>query len=85
MAASGRERTFVQSGANNSFKPAPRLNVCDGHFGIAIASIATLHYFTIDAESLLVDRPSIRTIFLALSTFSSCKIFFTRVHSPSVK
>lgn len=44
-----------------------------------------LNYFTVDAEGLLSDRPSIKTMFLALSIFRSCMIFFTRVHSPSVK
>lgn len=44
-----------------------------------------LDYFTVDAEGLLVERPSIRTMFLALSISRSCKIFFARVHSPSVK
>lgn len=42
-------------------------------------------YFAVDAEGLLVERPSIRTMLLAFSIFRSCKILFTRVHSPSVK
>lgn len=46
---------------------------------------SALDYFTVDAEGLLVERPSIRTIFLVLSIFRSCRISFTRVHSPSVK
>lgn len=58
--------------------------------GLLVAQLAAremqrVFYYTVDAESLLVEQPSIRTMFLALSIFRSCKIFLTLVHSPSVK
>lgn len=42
-------------------------------------------YFTFDADGLLSERPSIKTMFLAFSISRSCKILLTRAHSPSVK